>query len=408
MVAIVGLASGDDAPDPVELKSDAPTFTSLDELVAASDVVVVATVADVSEGRTLTAPDDPDAGFRTRLVELDVVAGAGRRAAGAAGRRGARRAARRHAGGRRRAWSRSTVGDQAVWFLVAGDGRAAVPRRRQRPGPVRDRRRHTATVRRGPAVAAAGLAGRRRAGRGRRRAGTPLVGGRRRVVAVRSLAVVTADDLAGFRRGDPDAVRAVYREYGGLVFAVACARSAPATSPRRRPSRRSSRRGGRPAGSTRSRELGPWLATIARRTAIDIHRREARRPTTPLDDVAPADPSVVELPVGVERSYEVAEVRAAIDTLPPDEREIVRLQHLEELTHTEVAERLGVPVGTVKSRSLPCPQAPRRAARPPAGGGRMRLNRRCRPPYSGQGAVMTTTTSASPTSPVRKGPTSTT
>ena len=98
------------------------------------------------------------------------------------------------------------------------------------------------------------------------------------------------------------------------------------------------------------RELGPWLATIARRTAIDIHRREARRPTTPLDDVAPADPSVVELPVGVERSYEVAEVRAAIDTLPPDEREIVRLQHLEELTHAEVAERLGVPVGTVKSR----------------------------------------------------------
>ena len=45
-------------------------------------------------------------------------------------------------------------------------------------------------------------------------------------------------------------------------------------------------------------------------------------------------------------------MRAAIDTLPPEEREIVRLQHLEELTHTEVAERLGVPIGTVKSRSF--------------------------------------------------------
>ena len=54
----------------------------------------------------------------------------------------------------------------------------------------------------------------------------------------------------------------------------------------------------------------------------------------------------------MERSFEVAEVRAAIDTLPADEREIVRLQHLEELTHTEVAERLGVPIGTVKSRSF--------------------------------------------------------
>ncbi len=72
VVAIVGLARGDDVPDPVELNSDSPTFTSLDELVEASDLVVVASVADVSEGRTLTAPDDPDAGFRTRLVELDV------------------------------------------------------------------------------------------------------------------------------------------------------------------------------------------------------------------------------------------------------------------------------------------------------------------------------------------------
>ena len=72
VVAIVGLASGDDAADPVELDSDAPTYTSLDELVAASDLAVVATVADVSEGRTLTAPDDPGTGFRTRLVELEV------------------------------------------------------------------------------------------------------------------------------------------------------------------------------------------------------------------------------------------------------------------------------------------------------------------------------------------------
>jgi RNA polymerase sigma-70 factor (ECF subfamily) len=164
--------------------------------------------------------------------------------------------------------------------------------------------------------------------------------------------VVTADDLAGFRHGEPDAVRAVYRDYGGLVFAVtlkALGRRDLAEEATQQTFVKAWRAA---AAFDSSRELGPWLATIARRTAIDIHRREARRPTTSLDDVAPADPSVVELPVGVERSYEVAEVRAAIDTLPPDEREIVRLQHLEELTHTEVAERLGVPVGTVKSRSF--------------------------------------------------------
>ena len=164
--------------------------------------------------------------------------------------------------------------------------------------------------------------------------------------------MVTVDDLAGFRLGKPDAVRAVYRDYGGLVFAV-CLKALGRRDLAEEAAQQTFVKAWRAADAfDTSRELGPWLATIARRTAIDIHRREARRPTTPLDDVAPADPNVVELPVGVERSYEVAEVRAAIDTLPPDEREIVRLQHLEELTHTEVAERLGVPVGTVKSRSF--------------------------------------------------------
>ncbi len=163
---------------------------------------------------------------------------------------------------------------------------------------------------------------------------------------------MTADELVGFRDGEPDAVRAVYRDYAGLVFAVAL-KALGSRHLAEEATQQTFVKAWRAAeGFDTARELGPWLATIARRTAIDIHRREARRPTAPLDDVAPGDPNVVELPVGVERSYEVAEVRAAIDTLPPDEREIVRLQHLEELTHTEVAARLGVPVGTVKSRSF--------------------------------------------------------
>ena len=94
------------------------------------------------------------------------------------------------------------------------------------------------------------------------------------------------------------------------------------------------------------------VATIARRTAIDLFRRESRRAAGNIDDVAPAHPAVVELPPGIERSAEVWEVRQAADELPPDEREVVRLQHVEGLTHIEVAERMHVPVGTVKSRSF--------------------------------------------------------
>jgi RNA polymerase sigma-70 factor (ECF subfamily) len=71
-----------------------------------------------------------------------------------------------------------------------------------------------------------------------------------------------------------------------------------------------------------------------------------------LHEVAVDDPAIVQLPAGVDRAYDVWAVREAIDELPPDEREVVRLQHVEELTQSEVAERLGVPVGTVKSRSF--------------------------------------------------------
>jgi predicted DNA-binding protein (UPF0251 family) len=89
------------------------------------------------------------------------------------------------------------------------------------------------------------------------------------------------------------------------------------------------------------------LATIARRTAIDLHRREARRPTERLDDAA-----VAEIPDGVDQAFDVWAVRVAVDELPPLEREVIRLQHLESLTQAEISARLGVPVNTVKSRSF--------------------------------------------------------
>jgi RNA polymerase sigma-70 factor (ECF subfamily) len=44
-------------------------------------------------------------------------------------------------------------------------------------------------------------------------------------------------------------------------------------------------------------------------------------------------------------------VRRAIDSLPPKLTEVVRMQHLDGMTHVEIAEKLGVALGTVKSRS---------------------------------------------------------
>jgi RNA polymerase sigma-70 factor, ECF subfamily len=164
--------------------------------------------------------------------------------------------------------------------------------------------------------------------------------------------LVTAEELAAFRAGDANGVRAVYREYGRLVYTVAYRTLASRELAEEATQQTFVKAWQSAAGFEPTRELGPWLATIARRTAIDLYRREARRRTEPLAEGAAEPASVVDLPEGVERAYDVWTVRQAIDALPDDEREIVRLQHLEELTQAEVADRLGLPVGTVKSRSF--------------------------------------------------------
>jgi RNA polymerase sigma factor (sigma-70 family) len=160
------------------------------------------------------------------------------------------------------------------------------------------------------------------------------------------------EELArGLRDGDDAAVRALYERFGGLVFTIAYQtlrdrqRAEEATQQTFLQAWRNADR------FEPGRDFAPWLATIARRAAIDILRREQRRPAGSLESADPGDSSLVALPPSAERVEAIWSVRAAIESLEPDEREIVRLQHLEGYTHAEIAETLGIAVGTVKSRS---------------------------------------------------------
>jgi RNA polymerase sigma factor (sigma-70 family) len=49
--------------------------------------------------------------------------------------------------------------------------------------------------------------------------------------------------------------------------------------------------------------------------------------------------------------HEVAEVRRALDELPSTDRDLIRMQHFDELSHAEIATKLEIPIGTVKSRT---------------------------------------------------------
>jgi len=155
---------------------------------------------------------------------------------------------------------------------------------------------------------------------------------------------------ARFRDGDPEAVRLVYRAYGSLVYRVAF-RVLGDRSLSEEATQQTFLRAWRAAGRfDASRELGPWLATIARRVAIDLYRREAIRTARPLESVAADDPALVG-EAATDGVLDVCAVRRAVSALPAEQQEVVRLQHFDGLAHEEIAAHLKVPVGTVKSRS---------------------------------------------------------
>jgi RNA polymerase sigma factor (sigma-70 family) len=98
-----------------------------------------------------------------------------------------------------------------------------------------------------------------------------------------------------------------------------------------------------------ARSLEAWVLGIARKRAIDqLRRRHANVvPLEELRDIAGDDGREL-----AERYARATEVRAALERLPAEQREALTLAYFGDLTHTQVAERLGVPLGTVKARTF--------------------------------------------------------
>ena len=97
-----------------------------------------------------------------------------------------------------------------------------------------------------------------------------------------------------------------------------------------------------------------WLISVSRNLCIDHYRsvrREHDAVTHDIDVVTLAQPSTIESPLAMlERRDRVALLRAALDKLAPSLRTAVMLRDIQELSYQEIAETLGVPEGTVKSR----------------------------------------------------------
>jgi RNA polymerase sigma-70 factor (ECF subfamily) len=154
----------------------------------------------------------------------------------------------------------------------------------------------------------------------------------------------TAD---GLRAGDPRALEAVHAQCGAAVFGylrhVLRDRAAAEdvyqlvfTEIWRRGAQYDPARG----------SLGTWALTIARSRAIDELRR--RRPE-PLD---PATLPEAPEPAPQDAALDRWRMVSLLARLPVEERELLRLRFYAELTQTEIAQRTGLPLGTIKSRMV--------------------------------------------------------
>jgi RNA polymerase sigma-70 factor (ECF subfamily) len=151
-------------------------------------------------------------------------------------------------------------------------------------------------------------------------------------------------------RADPAAFRELYEAYGPRVKAYMMRKGADAGTAEDLAQETLLtvwRKAALYAGDRGS--MTTWVFTIARNLRIDRLRREV--PWQELPEGRLAEASGEPLP-----DEELAEkerqqrVQAALAELPAEQREVVSLAYLEGLSHSEIAGRLGVPLGTVKSR----------------------------------------------------------
>lgn len=95
--------------------------------------------------------------------------------------------------------------------------------------------------------------------------------------------------------------------------------------------------------------VSTWIFTIARNLRIDRLRREKSNMFTDLDDYD-AESLDVAQDDALGRNQEDAQVARALAQIPPEQRELLILSYVEDLPQSEIATRLQIPLGTVKSR----------------------------------------------------------
>jgi RNA polymerase sigma-70 factor (ECF subfamily) len=159
-------------------------------------------------------------------------------------------------------------------------------------------------------------------------------------------------------RGDERALGQLYDRFGAALYAVAlriAGERADADEIVVDAFSQAWREAGRFSADRGS--VAAWLTMICRSRALDLVRARGRRARL-VDAAQAADPEAPPAmagwtadPAGVTTGAERSRcVQQALDALPPPQREAIELAYYQGLSHSEIAERLNQPLGTVKTR----------------------------------------------------------
>ncbi len=153
--------------------------------------------------------------------------------------------------------------------------------------------------------------------------------------------------LERVRAGDQTAMAALFDRYGSMIYSTALRVLGDSGHAEdimqeilfqlwRHPGDFVQRRG----------SLGGWLMVVTRNRSIDVLRR--RKPAESPDEVVLV--ANTNLASETERNILMEKVRLVVTNLPPEQQRSLELAFFEGLTHPEIAEKTGTPLGTVKTR----------------------------------------------------------
>ena len=153
--------------------------------------------------------------------------------------------------------------------------------------------------------------------------------------------------------GDPRAFEVIFDRHSSAAFSLAyrmCGRRALAEEIVQEAFVslwRSSARYDRARGSVRS-----WVLRVVHNRAIDMFRREVSTAgnNVPDDWITEALPARERTDEEAERRSDARLVHTALEGLPPDQRQVIELAYFGGFSHTQIADALGLPAGTVKGR----------------------------------------------------------